>query len=76
MAEYEKELDDAQKLFWDKNTEYVREKMKSTSTKIRAIVEPIKAKVEEHDGLLGGLFRQMTASFGGMMKLDEKLKKK
>lgn len=33
-------------------------------------------KLKEHDNLLGGLFRQMTASFGGLMKLDEKLKGK
>lgn len=36
----------------------------------------LKEKVAEHDGLFIGLFRQMTASFGGMMRLDEKLKGK
>jgi hypothetical protein len=44
--------------------------------RMKAQQDRMEAKIAEHDGLLSGLFRQMTASFGGLMKLDEKLKKK
>jgi hypothetical protein len=70
---YPQVTDEAQKLFWNKMWESAKN---STSTKIKAIVDPLKSKVDEHDGLLVGLFKQMTSSFGGMMRLDEKLKKK
>jgi hypothetical protein len=36
----------------------------------------IQKKIHEHDGLLGGLFKQLTVSFSPLLKLDEKIKNK
>jgi hypothetical protein len=76
MADYDRDIDTELKEMFYRRKNEIMETMQTTSTKIRAIVAPIKEKVEEHDGLFAGLFKVMTSSFGGMMRLDEKLKKK
>jgi hypothetical protein len=43
---------------------------------IRAYLKRHDDKLAEHDGLLTGMFRQFTVSFGGLLHMDKKIKEK
>lgn len=74
--EYPRDIDaELKDMFYNRVREVKEEAMK-ISTQTRVKIDTLVEKVKEHDGLFAGLFKAMTASFGGMMRLDEKLKGK